>query len=110
MATVAHLLHPSSLFIRSKNLYLWEPTMPQLPKNALSYRWNLIPVLTRKILEQMATVHRAGYCLPHLRWKNLGQASLIDCPVYPCPIDKDGVIKLKVGFSTLNFEDPYCPP
>lgn len=56
MASLAHILHPSSLFLRSRNLYLWDQTQPYLPKNALNYRWSMIPILASRLLNQLIKV------------------------------------------------------
>ena len=77
---------------------------------ALSYRWKHIPSIASALLTQMSQVHSLGYCLPHLRWQHLSQQRLIDNVPYPCLIDSKGAIREQLGWSSLRFEDPYCPP
>lgn len=58
----------------------------------------------------MSKVHSAGFCLPQLKWSQINKNGEIEKPLYPCPIDKDGIIKIKVGFSSIDYESSYCCP
>jgi hypothetical protein len=81
-----------------------------MPKGGLNYRWSFIPSFGRELLMQLSRVHEIGYCLPHLRWKNLNIKRGIEKTLYPCLIDKNGMMKSQLGWKSLNYEDAYCCP
>jgi hypothetical protein len=110
MATVACILDPSTVFLKTKNFYLWEPNAEPMPKGGLHYRWSYIPSFGRWLLIQLSKVHEAGFCLPHLRWKDLNRSRGVEKVLYPCGIDRKGILKERLGWKSLHFEDPYCCP
>lgn len=103
MANVAYTLDPSAVFLKTKNFYLWEPNPDPMPKAALNYRWSYIPSVAREILTQFSKVHEIGFCLPHLRWHQLNKNKSIEKVLYPCTIDKKGIIKEQLGWKSLNY-------
>lgn len=64
-----------------------------MPKGGLNYRWSFIPSFARVILEQISKIHKIGYCLPHLRWKDLNRVNGIGKTLYPCQISKKGLLR-----------------
>lgn len=81
-----------------------------LPSRALSLNWSQINQTTRSLLIQFHQIHKAGYCLPHLRWNQLSKSNLIAVPLYPCPLASDGSVRMTLAETSLDFVDPYCPP